>query len=195
MDGTPDITGMLREMSEGRKEALDRLIPIVYDEMRRIAHGKLRHEDAGHTLNTTGLVHETYIKLVNLREMQWQDRAHFFAMAARVMRRILIDYARGRKREKRGGDAVRIPLADALDVSVERTEVLLDLDEALSRLEAMNERHCRVVECRYFTGMSVEDTAEALQVSPATVKRDWAFSKTWLNRELGADSPDRQAEA
>ncbi len=195
MDGTPDITGMLREMSEGRKEALDSLIPIVYNEMRRIAHGKLRHEDAGHTLNTTALVHETYIKLVNLREMQWQDRAHFFAMAARVMRRILIDYARGRKREKRGGDAVRIPLADALDVSVEQTEVLLDLDEALSRLEAMNERHCRVVECRYFAGMSVEETAEALQVSPATVKRDWAFSRAWLNRELGADSPDRQAEA
>jgi RNA polymerase sigma factor (TIGR02999 family) len=195
MDEAPDITGLLREMSNGRKEALDRLIPIVYDEMRRIAHGKLRREDAGHTLNTTALVHETYIKLVDLREVEWQDRAHFFAMAARVMRRILIDYARGRKREKRGGDAVRIPLSEALDVSVEQTETLLDLDEALSRLETRNERQCRVVECRYFAGMSVEETAEALTVSPATVKRDWAFSRAWLNRELGTDSPERRAEA
>ncbi|MFV2073923.1 MAG: sigma-70 family RNA polymerase sigma factor [Thermoanaerobaculales bacterium] len=194
MDEHTDITGLLRDLSQGRKEALDRLIPVVYGELRRIAHGKLRHEDTGHTLNTTVLVHEAYLKLVNVREVQWQDRTHFFAVAARLMRRILVDYARGRKREKRGGDAVQISLAEAMVVSVERTEVLLELDEALSRLETQNERQCRVVECRYFAGLSVEETAEALRTSPATVKRDWAFSKAWLNRELGADSPDRQAD-
>jgi len=195
MNESPDITGLLRDVSQGRKDALDRLIPLIYDEMRRIAHGKLRHEDEGHTLDTTALVHEAYLKLVDLREMQWQDRTHFYAVAARVMRRVLIDYARGRKRKKRGGDAVQIPLAEDLEASVERTEVLLEVDEALSRLETMNERQCRVVECRYFAGMSVEETAEALGISPATVKRDWAFSRAWLNRELAADSPDRQAKA
>jgi RNA polymerase sigma-70 factor (ECF subfamily) len=195
MDEPPDITALLRAVSQGRKEALDRLVSVVYDELRRIAHGQLRREDAGHTLNTTALVHEAYLKLVDLREVQWQDRMHFFAVAARVMRRVLIDYARGRKREKRGGDAVRIPLADDLDAAVENTEVLLELDEALSRLEAMNERQCRVVECRCFAGLSVEETADALGISRATVKRDWAFSRAWLHRELRDESLDRQANA
>ncbi|MDH4046002.1 MAG: ECF-type sigma factor, partial [Gemmatimonadota bacterium] len=167
MDAPPDITGLLRDLSQGRREALDRLVPVVYDELRRIAHGQLRREDAGHTLNTTALVHEAYLKLVDLRAVQWQDRMHFFAVAARVMRQVLIDYARGRKRGKRGGDAVRIPLADDLDAAVEQPELLLELDEALTRLEALNERQCRVVECRTFAGLSVEETAQALGVSPA----------------------------
>jgi len=194
MDKPPDITGLLRDLSQGSKEALDRLIPVVYDELRRIAHGKLRREDAGHTLNTTALVHEAYLKLVDLRGVQWQDRTHFFAVAARAMRRILIDYARGRKRAKRGGDAIRIPLAEALDAPVEQADVLLELDDALSRLEALNERQCRVVECRCFAGLSVEETAQALGVSTPTVKRDWAFSRAWLNRELASHSPAGETE-
>jgi len=186
---------LLRDLSQGRREALDRLVPVVYDELRRIAHGQLRREDAGHTLNTTALVHEAYLKLVDLRAVQWQDRMHFFAVAARVMRQVLIDYARGRKRGKRGGDAVRIPLAHDLDAAVEQPELLLELDEALTRLEALNERQCRVVECRTFAGLSVEETAQALGVSPATVKRDWTFSRAWLHRELRGAPPDSPAEA
>ena len=182
-----DITRLLRELAEGQPDALDRLMPLVYDELRRIAHGQLRGERPGHTLSTTALVHEAYLKLVNLRQMEWQHRAHFFGVAARLMRRILIDYARARKREKRGGEMIQVPLAEGLVAPVERVEALVALDEALTRLEARNPRQSRVVECRCFAGMSVEETAAALGTSPATVKRDWAFSRAWLNRELGQD--------
>jgi len=185
VDERADITGLLRELSQGRHEALDRLIPIVYDELRRIAHGQLRHEHAGHTLSTTALVHEAYFKLVDVRRMEWRDRAHFFAMAARLMRRILIDYARGKTREKRGGDAVQVQLTDAFDVpGPVAADDLVALDEALARLEAQSERQCRVVECRCFAGLSLEETAQTLGISVATVKRDWDFSRAWLNREL-----------
>lgn len=183
--GEGDISRLLAELSRGRREALDQLIPMVHDELRRIAHGQLRNERPGHTLNTTALVNETYLKLVKVEQVQWQDRAHFLAVAARVMRRVLIDYARTRGREKRGGDAVRVSLGDAADVPASQAEDLMELDDALGRLEALNQRQCRVVECRCFAGMSVEETAEALGTSPATVKRDWAFSRAWLNRELG----------
>jgi RNA polymerase sigma-70 factor (ECF subfamily) len=194
MHERPDITGLLHELSQGRRDALDRLMPIVYDELRRIAHGQLRGERPGHTLNTTSLVHEAYLKLVNVRQVEWRDRAHFFAMAARLMRRILIDYARAKKREKRGGDAVRIPLADALDVPLRAAaDDLLALDEALARLEGRSERQCRVVECRCFAGLSLEETAAALGVSVATVKRDWTFSRAWLNRELRPSDGGRDA--
>ncbi|MEJ2185328.1 MAG: sigma-70 family RNA polymerase sigma factor [Gemmatimonadota bacterium] len=186
MTDSRDITLLLRDLTAGRRDALDQLIPAVYGELRRIAHGQLRNERQGHTLNTTALVHEAYLKLVNVREVEWNDRAHFFAMSARLMRRILIDYARTRKRAKRGGDAVRITLEDVGELPIERADELLDLEDALTRLEAMNERQCRVVECRCFAGLSVEETAEALGTSPATVKRDWAFSRAWLNRELTA---------
>lgn len=180
-----DVTALLADLSQGNREALDRLIPIVYDELRRIAHGQLGHERAGHTLNTTALVNETYLRLVDVNRVQWTGRAHFLAVAARVMRRVLIDYARARGREKRGGNPVRVSLTDASDVPAVPADDMLELDEALSRLEALNERQCRVVECRCFAGMSVEETAEVLGTSPATVKRDWAFSRAWLNRELG----------
>jgi RNA polymerase sigma factor (TIGR02999 family) len=161
-------------------------MPVVYHELRRIAHAQLRGERAGHTLNTTALVHEAYLKLVGVDRVEWRDRAHFCAAAAGAMRRILIDYARARKRVKRGGeDAVQVPLAEGLDVAVERSEDFLALDEALTRLQAQNERQSRVVECRCFAGLSVEETAAALDISPATVKRDWDFSRAWLNRELG----------
>lgn len=185
-----DITQLLEELSRGDRQALDRLIPTVYEELRRIAHGQLGHERPGHTLNTTALVNETYLRLVNVDRVRWNGRAHFLAVAARVMRRVLIDYARARGRDKRGGDVVRVSLRDAVEVPADRGEDMADLDEALSRLEATNERQCRVVECRCFAGMSVEETAEALGTSPATVKRDWAFSRAWLNRELGRQMAD-----
>lgn len=187
MNDRPDITRLLRELSEGRREAFDRLVPIVYDELRTIAHHQLRNERSGHTLSTTALVHESYLRLLDVEQMQWLDRAHFFGAAARVMRRVLIDYARARGREKRGGGAIRVSLAEAIDARAAPEEDLLDLDAALARLEALSERQCRVVECRCFGGLSVEETAAALGVSVATVKRDWSFARAWLNRELGMD--------
>lgn len=188
-DEAPNISQLLHEYAQGRRDALDRLLPIVYDQLRHIAHGQLRGERPGHTLNTTGLVHETYLRLVNIDQVQWRDRSHFFAVAARVMRRILIDAARARKRDKRGGDLIRVPLDEALDLPVEHAEDLLALEEALARLEALNERQSRVVECRCFAGMSVEETAAVLDSSPATVKRDWALARAWLNRELAGRPP------
>lgn len=187
MDGSLKITEALRQLSQGHSEAMDRLMPMVYDELRRIAHVQLRNERIGHTLDTTGLVHEAYLKLLDVTELQWQDRAHFYAMASRLMRRILVDYARARTRHKRGGDAVHVPLDEAVDVPVGRAEELIALDEALVRLEALNERQARVVEYRCFAGLSVEETAEALGTSPATVKRDWAFCRAWLNQQLGTE--------
>jgi len=178
-----DITHLLREMSRGQRDALDELIPMVYDELREIAHRQLRNERAGHTLSTTALVHEAYLRLVDVNQVQWKDRAHFVAVAARVMRRILVDYARARSRGKRGGDPVRVPLTDVPDIAVTDGD-LIAFDGTLDRLEAINERLCRVVECRCFGGMSVDETAAALGTSPATVKRDWAFARAWLNREL-----------
>lgn len=163
-------------------------MPVVYDELRRIAHGQLRGERTGHTLTTTALVHETYLRLVKIEQVDWRDRAHFFAVGARVMRRVLIDYARARKREKRGGALVQVPLSETLDAVVQEPDDLLALEEALTRLETLNQRQGRVVECRCFAGMSVEETAAALGTSPATVKRDWAFARAWLNRELGDGS-------
>lgn len=185
MGDEPTISQLLHELSHGRRDALDDLVPLVYDELRRIAHGQLRGERSGHTLNTTALVHETYLKLVKIDQVEWRDRGHFFAVAARVMRRILIDYARAAKREKRGGAAIQVPLDDVMDLPVARADDLLALEDALARLEALSERQCRIVECRCFAGMSVEETAAALGASPATVKRDWALARAWLNRELG----------
>jgi RNA polymerase sigma factor (TIGR02999 family) len=187
----PDITGLLRELSAGSPGALDRVIPVVYAELRRIAHGQLLGERAGHTLSTTALVHEAYLKLANLRELDWQHRAHFYAVAARLMRHILVDYARGRKRAKRGGASVLVPLGEAAGIEDPPATDLADvveLDEALTRLESLNARQCRVVECRCVAGLSVQETAVALGISPATVKRDWAFARAWLNRELGRAS-------
>jgi RNA polymerase sigma factor (TIGR02999 family) len=179
-----NISQLLHELAAGRPDALDRLMPVVYNELHRLAHRQLRGEHDGHTLNTTALVHETYLRLAGIDQVQWKDRAHFFAVAARLMRRILIDYARARKREKRGGEWVRIPLDDGLAAPGTDPDALLALDEALVRLEGQSERLCRVVECRCFAGMSVEETATALHTSPATVKRDWAFARAWLNRAL-----------
>ncbi len=184
MNDHTDVTALLTALSDGRREALDQLMPIIYDQLHTLAHRHLRHERSDHTLNTTALVNEAYLKLINVDRMRWQDRSHFFAMASRAMRRILIDYARTRKRDKRGGQLQRISLVHAFNVAEERGDDLLALDDALNRLEAVNERQCRVVECRFFGGLSVKETAAALGVSEPTVKRDWAVTRAWLNREL-----------
>jgi RNA polymerase sigma factor (TIGR02999 family) len=165
---------------------MEELFPLVYNELRRMAARKLRGERDGHTLCTTALVHEAWLELTKLTRIQWQSRAHFLAIAAQAMRRILIDYAVARRRQKRGGGQTIESLdeCDALAIAVERSDELVALDEALDRLMAMNERQARIVECRFYGGMSVEETAEALDVSPATVKREWATARAWLNREL-----------
>ncbi|CAN5691812.1 sigma-70 family RNA polymerase sigma factor [soil metagenome] len=176
---------MLQEWSGGKQEALDALLPLVYEELRRQASRYLRRERAGHTLQTTALIHETYLKLIDQREVNWQNRAHFFSIAAQAMRRILVDYARQRHREKRGGIGEDLPIeAAALAVSGERSIDLVALDEALTRLAAFDERQARIVELRYFSGLSVEETAEALRISPATVKNDWRTAKAWLFQEI-----------
>jgi RNA polymerase sigma factor (TIGR02999 family) len=192
-----EITHLLLQLTEGRREVLDQLMPVVYQELKSVAQAQLRRERPGHTLNTTALVHEAYLKLVNVEKVQWRDRAHFFAMAARMMRRILIDYARTRNRDKRGGGAVAVTLDESLELSGEQADDLVELDEALTRLESISQRQARVVEYRCFAGLSVEETAEVLDTSPATVKRDWAFARAWLNRELDRsdrhDPPDAQS--
>jgi RNA polymerase sigma-70 factor (ECF subfamily) len=166
---------------------MEDMFPVVYDELRRIAARAMRGERPDHTLCATALVNEAWLELSKLTRIQWQNRSHFLAIAAQAMRRVLIDYAVARRRLKRGGGQTIQPLdADAVAVAVvmDQADDVLALDEALERLTVMNERHARIVECRFFGGMSVEETAEALGISPATVKRDWALARAWLNREL-----------
>jgi RNA polymerase sigma-70 factor (ECF subfamily) len=167
---------------------MEKMFPLVYNELRQMAARKLRSERDGHTLSTTALVHEAWLELTKLNRIQWQNRAHFLAVAAQAMRRILIDYAVARRRQKRGGGQALESLdhGDALAIAYVRGDDLIALDEALARLMEMNERQARIVECRFYGGMSVEETAEALHVSPATVKREWATARAWLNRELRA---------
>ena len=177
-------TGLLRAWGAGDAAALEQLIPLVHDELRRLARRFMGGERAGHTLQPTALVNEAYLRLVDLRQMRWQDRAHFLAMAARLMRRILVDAARSKGYRKRGGDAHRVSFDEALGVTDARGEDLVALDEALTRFAAVSARRAEVVELRFFGGLSVEETAEALKVSPETVKRDWKLAKVWLLREL-----------
>lgn len=180
-----EITGMLREWSDGKQEALDALLPLVYDELHRQASRYLRRERTGHTLQATALIHETYLKLIDQREVNWQNRAHFFGVAAQAMRRILVDYAKARHREKRGGAGENLPLeAVTLAISGARSIDLEELDEALTRLAKMDVRQASIVELRYFSGLSIEETAEALRISPATVKSDWKSAKAWLYQEI-----------
>lgn len=188
MSGSSEVTRALEEMASGDPGALERLVPIVYDQLRRIADRALQQERLDHTLSATALVHETYLKLAQLDRISWEGRAHFFGAAASAMRRILISYARTRKRGKRGGGAAHVAVEDVLIAARERPEELMALDEALERLAARNPRQGRVVECRYFAGMNVEETAAALGVSPITVKRDWTVARAWLHRELGPDT-------
>jgi RNA polymerase sigma factor (TIGR02999 family) len=180
-----DPTTLLTAWRRGNRVALDELFPLVYEDLRRRAHRCLRAEAAGHTLTTTALVHEAYLKLIDGERVQWEDRAHFLALAARAMRQVLVSYARRFKARKRGGGEVPLRWEDDLQVSETRADQMLALDEALDRLSELNDRLCRTVELRFFGGMKVEEIAVALDVAPSTVKLDWQKAKAWLYRELG----------
>jgi len=179
-----DITQLLLEVSRGDQQALGQMLPLVYGELRALAERALRRERAGHTLQPTALVHEAYIKLVDQSRVQWQNRAHFYAVAAQIMRRILVDHARARQAAKRDGAGGRIALEDTHAAPREQPPDLMALDEALTRLGELDQRQGRVVELRFFAGLTNEETAEVLGVSPATVKREWTTAKAWLRREM-----------
>ena len=186
MPNTPDqdVTALLASWTEGDEDALNRLLPLVEQELRQLARRQMQGERPGHLLQATALVNEAYLKLVDIQRMRWQNRAHFFAVAARLMRRILVDAARSQQYQKRGGRAQHVALDEALLMLPEAPEELVALDDALQGLAAIAERKAQVVELRYFGGLSVEETAEVLKISPETVMRDWKFAKTWLLREL-----------
>jgi RNA polymerase sigma-70 factor, ECF subfamily len=177
-------TDLLVAWRNGDRAAFDRLVPLVSDELRELAGKYLRHERDGHTLQPTALVNEAYLRLVDLNRIEWQDRAHFFAMAARTMRRVLVDHARARDNDKRGGRLPKMPLELAMEISVTPPRHLVELDEALRRLEAIHPRKAEAIDLRFFGGLSLEETAAALHVSVDTVKRDWRFAKLWLLRDL-----------
>ncbi len=182
-----EVTALLLAVGDGEQGAFDALLPVVYDELKRVARGRLRHESAANPLQTTALVHEAYIRLIDQRQVQWANRSHFFAVASLAMRRLLVNAARDRQRLKRGGGAVLLPLDEELAAGpAERTVDILALDQALTQLEAVSERARRVVECRFFGGLSIDETAEALGVAPMTVKRDWRTARAWLARSMGA---------
>lgn len=186
-DGS-DATQLLKRASDGDQEAVEALVPLVYDELRAIAHARLRGERSGHTLSTTALVHEAYLKLVDINQVQWRDRAHFFAVASRMMRRVLVDYAKARGAEKRGGGWRQVELEEMADLPPEQAQAIEDLDEALTRLEKMSPRQSRLLEHRYFGGLKMKECAEVLGVSIGTVKNELRFARAWLARELGAQT-------
>ena len=179
-----EITNLLLDWGNGDKAALDRVIPLVYQELRRVAHRQMRRERAGDTLQTTALINEAYLRLVDYARVRPRDRAHFFAIAAQAMRRILIERARSRRSAKRGSGGQRVSLDDAADVSNERAADLVALDEALTNLAAIDPRKAEIVELKYFGGLSIEETAGVLEVSTPTVERDWRMAKIWLHREI-----------
>ena len=184
MDHNADITTQLLAWRAGEASAKESLFPLVYDELRRIAHRQMAGERAGHTLDTTALVHEAYLKLVDQTRAEWTDRTHFFAVAANAMRRILVDYARRYRTDKRGAAPVRVSLTDGMLVAEQRADTLLAVDEALTELARIDERLSRVVECRFFAGLTEQETAEVLGVTARTVRRDWTKAKGWLHRTL-----------
>ena len=179
-----DITSLLAQWDSGNRGALDALMPLIYEELRRRARSYLRSENPGHTLQTTALVHETYLRLTDQDQVQLKDRAHFFAVASHIMRHILVDHARSRHRLKRGGPALKVELAEDMVVSQPNGIDLLDLDDALTRLAALDPQQARLVELRFYGGLSIDETAEAMDISPATVKREWSMARAWLFREL-----------
>jgi RNA polymerase sigma-70 factor (ECF subfamily) len=187
-----DVTSILKDWSEGRPDAAERLLPVVYAELRRLARDYMAGERPGHTLQPTALVHEAFLRMVDQRNVTWQNRAHFFGVAAQMMRRILVDHARARLTEKRGGQILRVPLDDALTISLDggSDRMLVALDDALTTLKGVDPGQSRLVELRYFAGLTLEETAGTLGVSTATVKREWTMVKAWLRREM-----EPQAEA
>ena len=187
---TQEVTEMLVAWSNGDESALERLVPLVHDELHRLAHRYMNREGPGHMLQTTALVNEAYLRLVDSSQVRWQNRAHFFAVSSQLMRRILVDFARSRNYLKRGGNAVQVSLDKVLAITPEQDLDVVALDEALNALAAIDERKARVVELRFFGGLNIEETAEVLKVSPDTVMRDWRLAKVWLLRELTAEKPD-----
>jgi len=188
MDTSPDITQLLLAWSDGDREALEKLTPLVYRELKKLAESYMRRERAGHSLQPTALAHEAYIKLIDQQNVQWQNRAHFFGIAAQAMRRILVDHARARLAGKRGSGGAVVSLDEAVDVSDQRADQLIALDEALKRLAELDPKRGRVVELKYFGGMTLEETAEVLGVSRAKVIREWRMAKAWLYGELSKES-------
>jgi RNA polymerase sigma factor (TIGR02999 family) len=188
-----NVTRLLADWGNGDKQALEELLPLIYNELRHLAHNFLYRERPGHTLQTTALVHEAYLKLIDQRDAHWQNRAHFFAIAAQAMRRILIDNARKHAAAKRGGGAEKVSLDDAAEISLEPDSSLLALDEALHALAELDPEQSRIIELRYFGGLTIEETAEVLKVSPATVKREWTMARAWLYKAIAA-SPDSRVE-
>jgi RNA polymerase sigma-70 factor (ECF subfamily) len=187
MDPSPhEVTQLLVAWSNGDQEVRDELMSVVYQELHRLAHHYMKRESPGHTLQTSALVNEAFLKLIDQRNVQWRNRAHFFGIAAQMMRRILVDYARQRRYAKRGGDAPQVTLNEELMVSDQRSADVVALDEALSELARFDDRKSKVVELRFFGGLSIEETAEVLAVSPGTVMRDWTLAKAWLQRAMTA---------
>jgi RNA polymerase sigma-70 factor, ECF subfamily len=185
-----EVTQLLLAWSAGDSAALDRLVPLVYAELHRLAKGYLRKEGAGHTLQTTALIHEAYLRLIDAKQVQWQNRAHFFGVAARLMRQILVAFARARGYQKRGGGVQRISLDEALVIDEGRDEDLVAIDEALEALAQFDARKAQVVELRFFGGLTEEEIAAALNVSPETVRRDWRLAKSWLRMKLSGEQID-----
>jgi RNA polymerase sigma factor (TIGR02999 family) len=181
---THEVTQLLQAWSDGSAEALDQLVPLVYGELHRLATHYMRGERPGHSLQITELVNEAYVRLIDWKNVRWQNRAHFFGVAAQMMRRILVDFARSRHYAKRGGETCRVSLSEAAGISAERGEDFIALDDALKSLAAFDGRKGRIVELRFFGGLSVEETAEVLKISPRTVMRDWSLAQAWLYREL-----------
>jgi len=187
MEASPyQITQLLKDWGNGNETARDQLMPLVYEELHRMAHRYMRKERPGHTLQTSALVHEAYVRLVDQTDVEWQNRAHFYGIAAQMMRRILVDHARSRQYAKRGGDARPVSLDEVAIVSEERTAEVIALDEALAGLAVIDQRKSQIVELRFFGGLSIEETAGVLAVSPGTIMRDWTLAKAWLRREMGA---------
>ena len=180
------VTVLLRKWSEGDASALEQLTPLVYDELHRLAHQHMRRESAGHVLQTSALINEAYLRLVDQPRIQWESRAHFFGVAARLMRRILVDDARKRNSAKRGGSLIQVPLDEVDNLAQQQAANVVAVDEALQRLEAIDARQSQIVELRFFGGLSIEETASLLKVSPGTVMRDWTFARAWLKNEMSA---------
>lgn len=184
MASSTEITGLLVDWNDGDPQALEKLLPLVEKELHRLAHHYLRRMHPGNTLQTTAIINETYLRLIDQNRVRWQNRAHFYGIAAQMMRRILLNYVRDQKRKKRGGGAVQVEFTDTIIISANKSDELLALDDALERLAALDKRKSQVVELRYFGGLSVEETAEVLKISKITVNRDWNLAKAWLAREI-----------
>ena len=184
---THEVTKLLKAWSDGDQSALDKLMPLVYEELHRLAHQHMRREKPGHMLQTSALLNEAYVRLVDQSRVHWENRGHFFGIAARLMRQILVDEALRRSFAKRGGGMIQIPLDEAAIVTQQQSVNVVALDDAMKSLEKIDERKSRIVELRFFGGMSIEETAEVLKVSPGTVMRDWTFTRAWLRKEMSAD--------